>query len=127
MEPWVVAFILTFVGLFLSAYLIWYYFLTPRKPVQTTVSRDGIQRIHIEVHNGYHPSTIRAQAGRRLTLRFYRIENSPCSEEVVLPDFGIRQHLNAFETTAVDLVPFQPGEYSFTCGDHIQKGTLIVQ
>jgi plastocyanin domain-containing protein len=127
METWVVAFILTFLGLFLSAYLIWYYFLTPRKPVKAMVSKDGVQRVHVEVRNGYHPNIITAQAGRRLDMRFYRIEDAPCSEEIILKDFGVRKHLPAFRTTSVEITPFQPGEYTFSCGNRIQKGTLIVQ
>lgn len=127
MATWMVAFVLTFVGLFLSAYLIWYCFLAPRKPVEAYQSKDGVQRVHIEVRNGYHPNVISAQSGKRLHLRFYRIENSPCSEEVILHDFGVRKHLPAYKTTSVDITPFQPGEYTFGCTNNVLRGRLIVR
>lgn len=127
MESWVVVFVLTFIGLFIFAYIIWNYFLTYGKPVTASQSKDGIQRIHVEVRNGYHPNVIQVQSGRRLSLRFYRIENSPCSEEVVLEDFGVKKFLPAFQTTTVDITPFQPGEYSFGCGHQVLEGKLIVR
>lgn len=97
------------------------------EPVKAYVSPDGAQRVHVEVRNGYHPHVIHARSGRPLNLYFYRIEDQPCSEEIVLEDFGVRQMLPPYKTTRVEIVPFQPGEYEFGCGHHVLQGKLIVQ
>ncbi len=119
--------ILIFTGLFLVAYGIWRIFLTERRPVVASLGKDGVQRVNLEVKKGYHPAVIEAESGRPLNMRFYRIEDSPCSEEIVLRDFGIRQRLPAFKTTSVEILPFQPGEYSFGCGNRVLEGKLIVR
>lgn len=119
--------ILIFTALFLVAYGIWRIFLTPRNPVKASLGKDGIQRVNLEVKNGYHPAAIEAQSGYPLNMRFYRIENSPCSEEIVLEDFGIRERLPAYKTTSVEILPFQPREYYFGCGNHVFEGKLIIR
>ncbi|MCF7805244.1 MAG: cupredoxin domain-containing protein [Candidatus Marinimicrobia bacterium] len=119
--------ILIFTALFLVAYGIWQIFLTPRTPVKASLGKDGVQRVSLEVNNGYHPAVIEAQSDHPLNMRFYRIENSPCSEEIVLRDFGIWERLPAYTTTSVEILPFQPGEYTFGCGNNVLEGKLIIR
>ncbi len=47
------------------------------------------QEITIVVEGGYSPDRVVARRGVPLTLIFDRRETSPCSDEIVLPDFGI--------------------------------------
>jgi plastocyanin domain-containing protein len=60
-------------------------------------------------------------------LVFDRQETSGCSDEVVIPDFGIRRFLPAFQQTAVELTPPAPGRYEFTCGMSMIRGSLIAE
>ena len=48
-------------------------------------------------------------AGKPVRLVFDRQETSPCSEEVVFPDFGIRKFLPTDRPTTVEITPPAPG------------------
>jgi plastocyanin domain-containing protein len=45
----------------------------------------------------------------------------------VLPDFGIRRFLPAFQKTTVELTPDREGSFEFTCGMSMLRGRLVVQ
>ena len=60
-------------------------------------------------------------------LLFDRQDDGGCSEEVMLPDFGIKKFLPAFEQTAIEFTPEQSGLYEFTCGMSMLRGKLIVE
>jgi plastocyanin domain-containing protein len=86
-----------------------------------------VQRARIVVQGGYTPSTIRVMAGRPVRLEFDRQETSGCTEEVVLPQFGIRTYLPAHQTTPVEFTPQKPGRFEFTCGMAMVRGTILVE
>jgi plastocyanin domain-containing protein len=81
----------------------------------------------IRVEGGYSPSRVRLQAGKPARLVFDRREDSSCSEELVIPDLGIRQFLPAHQRTGIDLASPRPGTYEFTCGMGMLRGTLVVE
>ena len=88
------------VGTAVIGWINWYFFLArPRGVTATTTG--GVQEIRVVVEGGYQPSDIRVTAGTPVRLLFDRRETSPCSEEVVLPEFGIRRFLPAQRITAV--------------------------
>lgn len=111
--------------------IIWvnYYFFLARRGVAVRAAADGTgpQRIKIEVKGGYSPAVVKVQAGRPVRLEFFRNETNSCTEEVVLPDFGIRSFLPAHQTTPVDFTPAQPGDFEFTCGMGMVRGRLVVE
>ena len=59
-------------------------------------------------------------------LLFDRQESGDCSSRVVFSDFKVNQVLPAFETTTVELLPEEPGEYQFACGMNMLHGKLRV-
>ena len=65
------------------------------------------------------------RAGQPVRLDFHRTETSGCTEEVVIPDFGIRTFLKPFATTSVEFTPERPGSYEFTCGMGMVRGRII--
>jgi plastocyanin domain-containing protein len=79
------------------------------------------------VAGGYEPSEVRVRAGLPVRLVFDRQETSPCSEEVVLPDFGIRRFLPPHAETAIELTPDHAGHFEFTCGMSMLRGRLTVE
>jgi plastocyanin domain-containing protein len=83
--------------------------------------------VRIVVSGGYDPSVVRVRAGRPVRLEFDRRETSGCTEEVVLPDFGIRKFLPPFETTPIEVTPPHPGTYEFTCGMAMVRGKIIAE
>ena len=113
-------------GLAAIAWVNWYFFLA-RGATVSAAAGPGPQRIRIVVEGGYTPATVRVRAGRPVRLEFDRRETSGCTEEVVLPDFGIRTYLPAHRTTPVEFTPTRPGRFEFTCGMAMVRGTLVVE
>ncbi len=105
----------------------WYFFFAERGTVAAAVGAGGRQDVTVVARGGSAPAAIRVKAGRPVRLLFDRQETSSCSEEVVLPDFGIRTFLPANQQTAVELTPAAPGSYEFTCGMGMMRGRLIAE
>jgi plastocyanin domain-containing protein len=115
------------VGIAAIAWVNWYFFLAPRGVQAAVATAAGRQEIVIAVEGGYEPATIRVKAGTPLHIVFDRRETSPCSEEVVFPDFGLKKFLPAHQRTAVDITPSTPGTYEFTCGMGMLHGKVIAE
>lgn len=113
-------------GLAAIAAIVWYFFLSWRPESREARVQDGVQEIRVTVKGGYSPDLIVARPGVPVRLHFDRQEESPCSEEVVFPHFGVRRYLPAFATTRVDLPAASPGRYGFACGMDMLHGTLVV-
>lgn len=117
----------TLAGLVGVAWVNWYFFLAGRaSAVAAEAAAGGPQRVRIEVKGGYSPSVVRVRAGRPVRLEFYRGETSSCTEEVVLPDFGIRTYLPAHRTTTIRITP-AAGSYEFACGMGMVRGKIVAE
>ena len=116
----------TLIGLSAIVWVNWYFFLAGRASVTASVERGGAQRVRIEVKGGYTPAVIRVRAGVPVRLEFHREETNPCTEEVVLPAFGIRTFLPAHRTTSVSFTAAE-GTYEFACGMGMVRGTLVAE
>ena len=114
-------------GLAAIAWVNWYFFLAEHSSASATVGSGGVQEIAIAVEGGYSPAAVRVKRGAPVRLVFDRRETNSCSEEVVIPAFGIRRFLPAFQKTTVELVPDEPGTYEFTCGMSMLRGKVIVE
>ena len=116
-------------GLAAIAWVNWYFFLAERRKaaVAAKVGATGLQQAVIRVEGGYAPSRVRLRAGQAARLVFDRREDSSCSEEVVIPELGIRRFLPAHQRTGVDLPPARAGTYEFTCGMGMLRGSLVVE
>jgi plastocyanin domain-containing protein len=120
--------IVTLLGMAAIAWVNHYFFNLGRaRAAIPSGSKQGVQQVRIEVQGGYSPSVIRVEAGRPVQLDFHRTETGGCTEEVVLPDFGIRSFLPPHRTTPVVFTPTNPGSYEFTCGMGMVRGRLIVE
>lgn len=116
----------TVAGSAAAVWVVWYFLLARRAPVAAAVA-GGVQEIRVTVKGGYTPDTILVEAGRPVRLLFYRDETADCSERVVFEAFGVNQELPAFQTTAVQFTPREPGEFPFRCGMNMLKGLLVVE
>ena len=115
------------VGVAAIGWINWYFFLAERRSAVAVGTADGSQEVTIAVRGGYDPSVVRVKRGAPVRLVFERKETSGCSEEVVIPAFGVRRYLPAFEKTVVELTPTAPGTYEFTCGMSMLRGTITVE
>jgi plastocyanin domain-containing protein len=109
-----------------AVFLYVFFFGRKRPAVAARATEGGPQQIEIAVRGGYSPDLVVARRGVPLTLVFDRQEENPCSDEVVLPEFGIRRALPAFEKTRIEIVPERVGEYPFSCGMNMLHGKIRV-
>lgn len=114
-------------GLIAIALVNWYFFVAGRAPTAAAHGVTGTDEVTITVHGGYAPSMVRVRSGRPVRLVFDRQETSGCSEEIVIPDFGIRKFLPAFQRTVVEITPERAGSFPFTCGMSMLHGTIIAE
>ncbi len=103
------------------------FFFGKRTAAAPARQRAGAQEVTVVVKGGYTPDLIVARRGVPLRLVFDRRENSPCSDEIVFPDFGIRRALPAFAKTELEILPERNGEFEFTCGMNMLHGKLLVE
>ena len=119
-------YVVTAVGLAAIVWVLWYFLLSKGRATDAPMV-GGVQEVRVVVKGGYTPDTVVVRAGEPVRLQFYRDETADCSERVVFEDFGIDTALPAFETTAVEFTPAQPGEFRFRCGMNMLKGLLVVE
>ena len=111
-------------GLVMTALLAGFFF-GPKKTSRAAVG-DGVQLVTVVVKGGYSPDTVEVRAGMPVRLSFDRQESGDCSSRVVFPDFKINQLLPAHETTTVEFLPEETGEFSFACGMNMLRGHIRV-
>jgi len=121
MADWTVA----TTGILLIGWINWYFFLARPEAFQAVASV-GVQTVPIVVEGGYQPADIRVAAGTPVRLVFDRRETSPCSEEVVMPGFGMKRYLPAHRATVVEFTPTETGSFDFSCGMSMLRGRIIV-
>jgi len=105
----------------------WYFFMARRTIASASLDPSGTQQIEIAVAGGYSPALVRVKAGRPVRLIFDRRETNPCSEELVIPDFGIRRFLPPNQKTAVEFTPTTSGSHEFTCGMGMLRGKVVAE
>ena len=114
-------------GVLLILGIVWFFWLKKAAGVKATLTSSGYQEATILVKGGYNPGTIRVDRGSPVRLLFRREETSPCSEQVVLDAFGKNARLPEGQLVAVEFMPQEPGEYPFTCGMGMIRGTVVVE
>ena len=107
-------------GLLLALFV---FFFGKRKPV---VASADVGEVTVVVEGGYSPDVIRARRGQPLRLVFDRRDSSPCTDEIVFPDFGIRRSLAPNAKTVIEIRPETAGEFPFSCGMNMLHGRIQV-
>ena len=117
----------------LIAWVNWYFFVAGRTPSRAVAAIAGaagataIPQVVIEVDGGYAPNAVRVKAGQAVRLVFDRKDANPCSDEVVIPAFGVRKFLPTGQRTTIEVTPPKPGRYDFACGMSMLRGTIIAE
>jgi plastocyanin domain-containing protein len=107
--------------------LVNWYFLGRRKTTVIAAVTGAQQAITIRVEGGYSPNRIAVERGKPVRLTFDRQEDNPCSDELVIPAFHIRQPLPAFRQTVIEFTPPDAGEFEFKCGMGMLHGSITVR
>ena len=113
-------------GAVLVGFILWFFF-GPRAATAARRTAGGVQEAEVEVRSSYSPDRIEVEAGRPVRLTFVRREANPCTEQVILPDFGIVKDLPVGRPVPVEFTPERPGEYPFHCGMNMVRGRLVVK
>ena len=119
--------LVTLAGVVSIAGVVWFFWLKKAVGVRAALTSGGYQEATILVRGGYTPDTIVVERGTPVRLVFRREETSPCSETVVFEAFKKSAALPEGKTVPVELLPTEPGEYGFTCGMGMLRGTLVVE
>lgn len=117
--------LINLLGFVLIGLIVWWFWLYKPREQAALANRKGL--IEIRVENGiYTPATIHAKLGQELTLRFLRLDKTPCSATVLFPDFEISEELPIEESFDIKLLPKIAGEFEFTCQMAMYRGRLII-
>ena len=109
----------------LITFVNWFFLGHRGRPVVAAATQPGgLVDVTVLVEGGYTPSTIEVPAGSRVRMTLDRREDNPCSDEIVIPDFGVRQSLPAFATTILEFTA-TGGRHDFSCGMGMLHGTII--
>jgi plastocyanin domain-containing protein len=86
------------------------------------------QVVHVTVTpHGYDPSTIQLKAGVPTRIVFKQTSDSECLSQVKIPDFGVEAtNLPLNKETAIEFTPNASGNFTFTCGMEMTRGTIVV-
>jgi plastocyanin domain-containing protein len=113
-------------GVGLIGFILWFFF-GPRGATAARQTESGVQEVEVVVQGGYTPDRIEVSQGRPVRLTFHRKESNPCTEQVILGDFGISRILPEGERVPVEFTPDKAGEFTFHCGMNMVRGTLVVR
>lgn len=118
------AWIINLAGIAVMALIVWWFWLS--RPQAQRVS--GAGPIEIVVDSGvYTPARIEVPAGKTVTLRFLRMDPSPCAEKALFDSLGVSADLPLGKPLDVIVTPSQPGEYEFTCQMRMYRGMLVAK
>ena len=87
---------------------------------------NGVQKIRITAEKGYHPAHIQLQKGIPAEITFHRVTPSNCYKEILFEEEGILEPIAQDEEKLIRFTPQELGEYEFSCGMKMQKGTYTV-
>lgn len=115
--------LINLLGIAIIAFVYWFFF--GKKKEEVTMVENN--RVVIKVAGGYQPNHLVLKKGEPTTLVFHRTDQSDCLEEVVIPDFGVREHLPIGQDHEVTFTPEKEGVFTMSCGMNMFHGKLEVR
>lgn len=109
----------TATGSVLIALIAWFFF---GKREEESAASD---RQTIVVDGGYKPSMIKIISDRSAQLTFIRKDSNSCLEEIVFPDYKIKQYLPLNKPVTITLNPPHKKQSEFHCGMNMFRGKLV--
>ena len=76
---------------------------------------------------GYQPRSLKLRRGVRARVTFIRKIEETCGKAIAIPEYNIRRDLPLNKPVVVEFTPNKAGEFKFTCGMGMLRGTLVVQ
>lgn len=78
------------------------------------------------VQGGYKPGVIKVKQGQPVTINFLRKDPNSCLEELIFPDYKIKEYLPLGQAVSVTLNPPHSGKSGFHCGMNMYHGRIEV-
>lgn len=92
------------------------------------VTRENAPKIKMKVTpTGYTPNVIRVKKGVPIELEIDNPLENSCLSTFTMSDFNINNVNLKVGTTNLSFTPDKTGEYTFSCGMQMFKGTIIVE
>ena len=107
--------------------ILWWFFAPHKTSSENANVTENHQQVKITVSGGYSPEKVVLKRGVPATLIFHRKDTSNCLEEVVLPDFGIKQKLPIGEDFPIEINTEKAGEFQYSCGMHMFFGKVVIK
>lgn len=76
--------------------------------------------------DGFQPSSVRAEKGEPLTLRFTRTTDATCAKNVEFPELGIKKELPLEEPVAVRIPTGEARKLTFQCGMGMYESSVVI-
>lgn len=112
--------IVTLAGVGLIAAIYWFFFAKKEEAMEATTE------LTVQVDGGYKPSVIKVKKNQPVTLTFIRRDSNSCLEELIFPDYKIKEYLPLNQPVKVTLSPPHPGKSGFHCGMNMFHGKIEV-
>lgn len=112
--------IVTITGILSIVSIYWFFFGKKEEAMEAQESTTII------VDGGYKPNAIKIKQGKPVTITFIRKDPNPCLEEIIFPDYKIKQFLPVDKPVAITLSPPHSGKSGFRCGMNMFHGRIEV-
>lgn len=80
----------------------------------------------ITVNGGYQPNTISINQNKPATMTFTRTDPNSCLEEIVFPDYKIKEYLPLNTPVTITLPPKPKGISGFHCSMNMFHGRIEI-
>lgn len=112
--------IVTTIGFGLIAAIYWFFFGKKEEAMTAT------DKLTITVDGGYKPNVIKIKQGQPVSLTFIRKDPNTCLEELVFPDYKIKEYLPMNTPVTITLNPPHQGKSGFHCGMNMFHGRIEI-
>jgi plastocyanin len=101
---------------------------TPPAQTELDIRDESKPKIDMMVTpTGYSPNVIKVKKGVPVELNITNPGDNSCFSTFMMPDFKLNNVNLKAGTTKLTFTPDKEGEYTFTCGMNMFKGTVIVE
>ena len=87
---------------------------------------EASDNVTVMVEGGYKPRVIKVKQGQSVRLTFIRKDPNPCLEELIFPDYKIKEYLPLGQPVTITLPPPHPAKSGFHCGMNMFHGRIEV-
>jgi heme/copper-type cytochrome/quinol oxidase subunit 2 len=101
---------------------------TTPKQTELDITKETNPKIEMMITpTGYTPNVIKVKKGVPVELNITNPGDNSCFSTFMMPDFDLNNVNLKAGTTKLSFTPDKEGEYTFSCGMNMFKGTVIVE